>query len=248
MIRTELNANQTRANAKVMTKRLKELGVDVKHGQLLEALAAAYGHKTWHTMDKALKAANPEISVAQKHVLMCQASGTNDFNFVEMEWILIEINQELVNLILECRSKINEKSRHTEHRVEHWPASFGNFEQYDEDSDDDDIEEIPAEYSFLVVTKDYFWFEVEMRKQSGHFEHEPIRIDTFLQLAQKTGDQAIEIAEEEFGLSECGYRLNASCTTEDLKGYTGELFIVNKDGDDDFQHVLEKHGLVISKD
>lgn len=240
MIRTELNANQTRANAKVMTKRLKELGVDVKHGQLLEALAAAYGHKTWHTMDKAIKAESQKFQVAEEHVLMCQASGTNDFNFVEMEWILIEINQKLVDLIVECRSKINEKNRHTEHRVEHWPASYGSIQ--------DDSDDIPAEDSFLVVTKDYFWFEIEMRKQNGHFEHEPIRIDTLFKLAQKTGDHAIELAEEEFGLSECGYRLNASCTTDNLKGYTGELFIVNKDGDEDFQHVLEKHGLVISKD
>lgn len=239
MIRTELNANHARANVKVMTKRLKELGVDVKHGQVLEALAAAYGHKSWHTMNEAIKAQTPSIKVAQEHMLLCQAAGTSDYNCYEIEWMAISVDQNLVDLLIKGQAKLNDNTKHSEYRVEDEPSNYGNFE---EDAF------LPVEESTLVITKEYFWYEMRLKHQRGHFEHEPISIKEFLELAQKTGDHAVEVAEEEFGLSECSYTVNPDYDNGALNFVQGKLFLVNKDGDEDFQHALVENELILPKD
>lgn len=167
MNKIELQAADIRRDSKKALARLKELGVQVTHAQMLEAFAASFGHANWHVMAATLPAKEKPVKVRNEVTLFMETYFTSECDPGYLSWMGVTLSQAFIDHLL--RLQKTAKATASSVTVDEWPDELSS-EEY-------------LKYSELVVTDSEFWFKVSDKYSSGHYEHSAFPVDLAVYLA-----------------------------------------------------------------
>lgn len=218
-MKTELNYESVKSDAKAMKARLNELGFPVKNSQVLEALASAYGFKSWHVLRAEIKARTeiPKIVVKNPIKLYVECYNTDEYAANILDWIMIELNQSFIDNLLKHRK--NAEVNHISVNVsDEWPDEIA------------DTEGSSICYSNMIVWPTTFWHELSDKYESGNNEYGGIPIDLVLELVQ--AEDPTKVTHEYFEVDKSFY------------DPSNPIMLVGRNGTSDLIEFLQTDGIL----
>jgi hypothetical protein len=122
---TNLNADGAKAAAARMRTRLRELGVDVSHGQTLEAIAAVVGDPSWN------------VTAARLTGSSADTSDERDGNIVPVLWFDIDEAQETIAGVFPDITREETRLLLEAYVADRTPAKFAKKGHWNADDHDD---------------------------------------------------------------------------------------------------------------